>query len=129
LNLPREWFTRAAPFFKVVTSALSLVLPVASAATKLVLDDAAYKRIDKELDLGQKSIESVLKGGEKAETWLSRSDAPDLEYGESIHAQGGVLRELHAFLKEKDLSFGGLIKVRNKRQEFLWVHPQFEAEY
>lgn len=26
-------------------------------------------------------------------------------------------------------SFGGLVHVRNKRQEFLWVHPQFEGEY
>lgn len=53
LNLPREWFVKAAPFFKVLTSTLSLVLPVASSATKLLLDDATYKGIEKELDLGQ----------------------------------------------------------------------------
>ena len=23
----------------------------------------------------------------------------------------------------------GLVRVQNKRQEFLWVHPQFEREY
>jgi len=40
-----------------------------------------------------------------------------------------VLRQLQAWLKEKDPSFGGLVRVQNKRQEFLWVHPRFEGEY
>ena len=26
-------------------------------------------------------------------------------------------------------SFGGLIPVMNKRQEFLWIHEQFASEY
>lgn len=39
------------------------------------------------------------------------------------------LRELHALLKAKDLGFGGLIRVMNKRQEFLWVHKKFAGEY
>lgn len=129
LTLPREWFVKAAPFFKVLTTTLSLVLPVASSATKLLMDEAAYKRIEKELDLGQKSLESVFKGGEKLGSWLGRSDAPDLEHGEGIRAQGAILRELQAFLKEQDPKFGGLVRVQNKRQEFLWVHSQFEKEY
>ena len=105
------------------------MLPVASSATKLVLDDPTYKGIKKELDLGQKSLDSVLKGGEKSGSWLGRSDAPELEHGDAIQAQGAILRQLHTFLKEQDPSFGGLVRVRNKRQEFLWVHPQFEKEY
>lgn len=129
LNLPREWFEKAAPFLKVLTGTLSLVLPVAASATKFVMDDAAYKGLEKELDLGQKSLDSVLKGGAKSGAWLGRSDAPDLERGEAIRAQGAVLRQLQAWLKEKDPSFGGLVRVQNKRQEFLWVHPQFEKEY
>ena len=120
---------KAAPLLKVLTGTLSLVLPVASSATKLVLDDGTYKGIENELDLGQKSIDSVFKGGETAGTWLGRGDAPNLEYGEAMRAQGAALRELHALLREKDPSFGGLVRVLNKRQEFLWVHPQFEREY
>lgn len=38
-------------------------------------------------------------------------------------------RELHALLNAKDPGFGGLIRVRNKRQEFLWVHERFAGEY
>ena len=129
LNLAREWFENAAPFLKVLTGTLSLVLPVAASATKFVMDDNAYKGMEKELDLGQKSLDSVLEGGEKSGAWLGRSDAPDLERGDAIRAQGAVLRQLHAWLKEKDPSFGGLVRVQNKRQEFLWVHPQFEKEY
>ncbi len=129
LTIPRDWFVKAAPFLNALTGTLSLVAPIASSATKLVLDDAAYKGIEKQLDLGQKSLDSVLKGGEKAGTWLGRSDAPDLERGETIQAQGAHLRQLHVWLKEKDPGFGGLVRVQNKRQEFLWVHPQFEEEY
>jgi internalin A len=129
LNLPREWFVKAAPYLKVLASTLSLVLPVASSATKVLLDDAAYKRIESELDFGEKSAESVIKGGEEAGTWLGLSNAPDVEHGQSIRAHGAALRQLHAWLKEKDPSFGGLVRVQNKRQEFLWVHPQFEGEY
>jgi hypothetical protein len=38
-------------------------------------------------------------------------------------------RELHTLLKAQDPGFGGLVRVMNRRQEFLWVHPQFEGEY
>jgi hypothetical protein len=129
LTLPRDWVVKAAPFLKMLAGTLSLVVPVASSATKLMLDEASYKGIEKQLDLGQKSLDSVLKGGAQAGGWMGRSDAPDLEQGEAIRAQGSVLRQLHAWLKEKDASFGGLVRVQNKRQEFLWVHPQFEKEY
>ncbi len=129
LNLPRDWFVKAAPFLKVLAGTLSLVAPIASSATNLVLDEAAFKGLEKQLDLGQKSHDSVLKAGEKAGTWLGRRDAPDLERGEVIGAQGADLRQLHAWLKEKDPGFGGLVRVQNKRQEFLWVHPRFAKEY
>jgi len=129
LNLPRDWFEKAVPFLKVLTGTLSLVLPIAASATKFMMDETAYKGLEKELELGQKSLNSVLKGSEKSGAWLARSDAPNLERGEAIRAQGAVLRQLHAWLKEHDPSFGGLVRVQNKRQEFLWVHPQFEKEY
>ncbi|MBE9210815.1 leucine-rich repeat domain-containing protein [Nostoc sp. LEGE 06077] len=128
LELPREWFTKAAPFLKLLTTTLGLVLPVAASATKLMLDDTAYKGIEEQLDLGQKTTESFLKGSEPIFTGQSKSESSFLE-GDAIRAQGSILRELHALLKGKDPSFGGLEKVQNKRREFLWVHPQFVDEY
>ncbi len=129
LTLPRDWVVKAAPVLKLLTGVLSLVVPVAASATKLMLDETSYKGIEKQLELGQKSLDTVLKGGAEAGGWLGRSDAPDLEQGDAIRAQGSVLRQLHVWLKEKDPGFGGLVRVQNKRQEFMWVHPQFEKEY
>lgn len=128
LDLPREWFTKAIPYLKLLTGTLSLVLPVADSATKFMLDDTTYKAIEEQLDLGQKTIESTLKGSDMALTGQSKGDASFLE-GDAIRAQGSILRELHALLKQKDPSFGGLVRVQNKRWEFLWVHPQFVDEY
>lgn len=129
LNLPREWVVKSMPYLKLITGLLSLVVPVAASATKLELDDATYKGIEKQLEFGQKGLEATLKGGEKAGDWASEGDTPDIERGDAIRSQGAVLRQLHAWLKEKDPSFGGLVRVQNRRQEFLWVHPKFETEY
>ena len=129
LKLRREWVVKAAPFLKALTTTLSLVLPVAGAATKLVLDEAVYKGFEKELDIGQKTIDAALKGADKAGEWLGHKDAPGLEQGEAMRAHGSVLRELQVILKQRDPGFGGLVRVQNRRHEFLWVHPQFEEEY
>jgi len=132
LELTRDWVKKAAPFLKGLTTTLSLVLPVASSATKLLMDDVAYDRIANELDFGQKCADSLLKGSHYTAAWLDDSDDPaHWEWREAIRSEGGTLRELHAMLKKKDPSsgFGGLVRVQNKRREFLWVHEQFVDEY
>lgn len=129
LELPREWFVKAAPLLKIMTTTLGLILPIAGSATKFILDDTTYKDIEEQLDLGEKTLESVFKGSELATDWQSEHETPNLDHGEAIRAQGSMLRTLHALLKEKDPSFGGLEQVQNKRREFLWVHPQFVDEY
>jgi len=66
---------------------------------------------------------------EKVTDWLGGADSTTLERGEAIRAQGATLRELHTLLKTKDPGDGGLVRVMNKRQEFLWVHEKFASEY
>jgi hypothetical protein len=129
LDLPRQLIVKSMPYVKLLSGLLSLVAPVAAAGTKLELDDTAYKSIEKQLEFGQKGFESELKGGETVEDWASKGDAPHLEEGDAIRAHGAALRQLHVWLKDKDPSFGGLVRVQNRRQEFLWVHPKFETEY
>lgn len=129
IELTREWFKKAAPFLKVLTGTLSLVLPVASAGIKLALDDSAYKAIEEQLDFGKDIIDASLDASETVGGWLGGNDSTALEHGEAIRAQGATLRELHSLLRAKDPGFGDLVRVMNKRQEFLWVHPQFEKEY
>lgn len=129
IELTREWFKKAAPFLKVLTSTLSLVLPVASSGIKLALDDTAYKAIEEQLDFGKDIIDASLSGSEKVGDWLGSGDTTSLQHGEAIRAQGAILREFQALLKAKDPGFGGLVRVMNKRQEFLWVHERFASEY
>ncbi|MGK7928836.1 MAG: COR domain-containing protein, partial [Spirulina sp.] len=132
LELSREWFAKTAPYLKFMTTTLGLIAPVASSASKILLDDRAYENIASELKFAQQTIVSSTKGGDIAIEWLGKtdvSDRADLQHGESIRAQGALLRQLHAIIKERDPGFGGLVKVQNKRREFLWVHPQFVGEY
>jgi len=129
VEVTRDWFKKAAPYVKFVTGTLSLVLPVAASGLKLNMDDAPYKAIEEQLDFGKNVIEASLDGTEKFHDWAGGDPSLKLEHGEAIRAHGGMLREIQTLLKSKDPSFGGLIRVMNKRQEFVWVYEAFEGEY
>ena len=119
----------AAPFLKVLVGTLSLVLPVAASGTKLALDEATYKGLEKQLDFGKSCADAMISATGKTAEWQTEKDGPDAERGDVIRAQGGVLREFQSWLKQKDPSFGDLRKVLNKQKEFLWVHRDFENKY
>ncbi len=118
-----------ARFAKVLAKTLSLFLPIASAAASLSLDDDAYKEIRKELELGESSFDALLGSGEMVGGWLAAGESVDLEHGEVRRVEGGMLREVHALLHKLDPSFGGLVRVQNRRSEFVWVHPSFVKAY
>lgn len=139
LTITKDWFNKAAPYLGFLSSTLSLVLPIAAPAVKLVMDGAGYKAIENQLNFGLKCAETMLKGTEK----LSGSDRTRLmsddndaairadDGNAAIRADGAVLRDLHGLLKDKDprSSFGGLSRVQNKQRQFLWVHEDYVAEY
>jgi len=125
----REWFATAAPFLKVLTGTLSLVLPVAASATKLALDEVTYKGLEKQLDFGKSCAEAMLKATDKTADWLIEKDGAEVDRTGVVRAHGGVLREFQTWLKKEDPGFGDLRKVLNKQKEFLWVHRDFEKEY
>ncbi|MFM7189416.1 MAG: hypothetical protein ACKOX2_01170, partial [Microcystaceae cyanobacterium] len=132
IEISREWFIKAKPLIKTMTTTLSLVLPVAASFNKFVLDENAYKTIEEQLDLGQKALESTLKSSELLTNQTSEQ-FENPEMGNLIEAEGSVLRELHAILKRKDPDFIdlGLEKVPTKESKipWRWVHPQFVKEY
>nr|VFK26951.1 MAG: hypothetical protein BECKMB1821G_GA0114241_102425 [Candidatus Kentron sp. MB] len=137
IELDRNWFKKAAPFLKVLNGTLRLGLPVAAAGLEFTLDEAAYEAVEGHLDSGQEIIEASTdfkSGGGPVDGWLD-CDTQNRERGQiagsPISAHGAVLREFHALLRRQDpgCKFGGLVRVRNKRNEFLWVHPRFEGEY
>ena len=65
--------------------------------------------------------------GERGQA-LQKHDMYD-EHGRAFKAEGGQLRELHRFLRERDPGFGGLCRVQNRRHEYLWVHRSFQDDY
>jgi Leucine-rich repeat (LRR) protein len=129
LELDREWFKKSAPYLKFLTGTLGMVLPVASSAVKLALNETAYKLIEEQLDFGKSIIDAAISEGGKVSDFLGAADSSTLENSVAARADGSTLRELHALLKAKDPGFGGLVRVMNKRQEFLWVHEKFAGEY
>jgi GTPase SAR1 family protein len=129
LELTREWFTKSAPFLKLVTSALSLALPIAAVEGKIAIDKAIYDSLENYFNFGKEVIDATLSASDKAELWKDSGDSTKLPQGKGIRAENATLRELHALLKAKDPGFGGLVRVLNKRNEFLWVHEKFAGEY
>ncbi|HEX4608094.1 MAG TPA: COR domain-containing protein [Urbifossiella sp.] len=135
VTVPREWFTKAAAVLKPIATTLSVVLPVAGPLAKVTLDAAEFGAIEKQLDLAVKAVDSVCKGFDKAEPWLGDNTAPEVDRGAGVgrdspaRAAGAELRQLHAWLKEKDPGFGGLVRVSAKGRGFLWVHPRYAGEY
>ncbi len=127
LNLPYDWVAKAAPYLKAVTATLSLILPIAS-LSKFIISDAQFKFIEEELSLGNNIFDPIAYGSDELSE-LVNTDVPNIPHGAMQRAEGATLREFHAFLKAKDPGFGGLVRVMNKRNEFLWVHEKFAEEY
>ncbi|MFZ5822035.1 MAG: hypothetical protein ACOYYJ_19265 [Chloroflexota bacterium] len=73
-------------------------------------------------------------GGEKVGDGLAEDDSsamPREQRGRPVPAYGAKSREFHALLKKLDPNgkYGNLVRVVNKRKEFLWVHENFASEY
>lgn len=117
-----------APYLKFVASTLSLVLPVASSALKVV-NDAAFKSLQDQIGLGKDVIDAIADEATSFNDFMGAVDKTDLPHGVAVRADGATLRELQSMLKAKDPGYGGLIRVLNKRNEFLWLHEQFASEY
>lgn len=128
LEFERTWFRIAAPYLKFLTGTLSLVLPVASSTLKVV-HDSVFKTIENQLSLSKNVIDAIAGTGTALNEIMGKTDSTSLERGVGIRAENSTLRELHAMLKAKDPGFGGLVRVMNKRQEFLWVHEKYASEY
>ncbi len=49
--------------------------------------------------------------------------------GGIMRAEGGVLRTLHATLKEQDPTFADLRRVTDAQGRYLWIHPRYLPIY
>ena len=134
IELTREWIQRASPLLRVLSFTLKLALPIAIPSRKLATDEKEYKDIAEQLEFSTKAANSFLLGSEKIGDWLVDDDGAGFDQTRAnaraaIKVEGAILRQLHILLQREDPSFGGLVRVQNKRREFFWVHPQFVDEY
>jgi len=78
LEFTREWFKKSAPLLRLMTSALSLALPVAAAGAKLKIDEALYKSFEDQFNFGKEIIDATLGAADKSEIWKDTGDSADL---------------------------------------------------
>jgi hypothetical protein len=99
----RDWVNDAAPFLQALAGTLRLLLPVAFSAAELIIDEAVYKSVEKELDFGKECIDALLDGSEIVEGQLKGGDSFIQQLPRRpLPAHGAKLREFHTLLKKQD---------------------------
>jgi hypothetical protein len=126
LDVPKEWFTRIAPYARLVCQALHLIVPLAGAVATAAVP--AVQRTSAQNDL---KIMTTLIGDLPA--IASQHDGKDLDKfsGQLTPAQGEALRALRAVIFEHDRlrAFGDLRRVQTPAGDLLWVCRDHYHEY
>jgi hypothetical protein len=125
VDVPRDWWVKAAPLIRATSILLKTVLPVSLAAIELDLSDDQWNAVNEQLALEKEVLEVVASQGEDASTSVVIKDGsatPTL-------AEGGLLRLLHSTLRQQDITFADLRRVTDYTGQYLWVHRQFVGVY
>ena len=126
IEIERVWFETVKPYLRLVTRALRLALPVASATYKL--DEASHSELVRELNFSEEVLTATVEGAKEIDQLMGVPDDTHLAHGRAVTAQGASLRRLHALIVEKDPAFGGLERVLADHRRFVWVHHSFVEE-
>ncbi|MEV4318331.1 COR domain-containing protein [Actinocrispum sp. NPDC049592] len=119
VDVPRDWWVKAAPLVRTTSTLLKAFLPIGLPVIKAELTDDQWKGVEEQLTVIKESLGAAAALGTDAEA--TRTFEPRA-------AEGGLLRMLHATLREQDITYADLRKVR-AGQRILWVHPRFEHIY
>jgi internalin A len=126
LDVPKEWFTRIAPYASLVCQTLQLIVPLAGAVATAAVP--AVQRTSTQNDL---KIMTTLIGDLPA--IAGQQDEKDLGKfsGQLTAAQGEALRALRAIIFEHDRlrAFGDLRRVQSPAGDLLWVCRHHYHEY
>jgi hypothetical protein len=126
LDVPKEWFTRIAPYAKLVCQTLQLIVPLAGAVATAVVP--AVQRTSTQNEL---KIMTTLVGD--LSVTVGQHDEKDLAKfsGQLSAAQGEALRALRAVIFERDRlrAFGDLRRVQTPAGDLLWVCRDHYHEY
>jgi hypothetical protein len=130
LDIPREWWTKAAPFLRVTSALIKPFLGIGLAAVELDFTTEQWDAIKEQLALGKEALNAAADAASTVDASTDWGDSSDASTASSIfRAEGSVLRTLHYMLKEKDPTFGDLRRVMDTRGNFVWVHPRYLPIY
>ena len=126
IDVPRDWLVKAAPWIKVTSVLIRNLLPVSLDGLKISLPNRDWRALADQLQLTEDSLDALIAFADAGEPDPS---APALGSGwPDSRVDGSLLRTAHTFLREKDPSFGGLERVRD-RDRYRWVHQRFVSYY
>jgi Leucine-rich repeat (LRR) protein len=127
IDVPKEWLVKAAPWIKVTSVLVRNLLPVSLDGLKISLPDRDWRALADQLQLAEDSLDALagIPADYLPDDQQPSGLAPD---GPDFRLDGSLLRTVHAFLREKDPSFAGLERVRD-RDRYRWVHHRFVSYY
>jgi Leucine-rich repeat (LRR) protein len=127
IDVPKEWLVKAAPWIKVTSVLVRNLLPVSLDGLKISLPHRDWRALADQLQLAEDSLDALI--GIPADSLPDDQQPAGLvPDGPDIRVDGSLLRTVHAFLREKDPSFAGLERVRD-RDRYRWVHHMFVSYY
>ena len=131
VEVPRDWWEKAAPALRRATALLRPLIGIGLADLELGLGDAQWKAIEEQVALAKESATAALTAAGAAS---SADDSAGLaerlhDRTDPILADGATLRRLHAMLREQDVGFADLRRVRDIDGRYLWVHRRFVDFY
>jgi len=130
IELPHDWVKKAAPVAKIMASVLSLALPAARAIAEIELGEDRWKELQTQVEAAKTTLTSLVDTlAEGLEGAAKEPDSPLPHITEEGEYSGAQLRLFHELLRDLDLTFGGLEKVRNNRRKPLWVHTSYLSVY
>lgn len=132
LDVSRDWWVKAVPLLKVTSALIKPFLGIGLAATELELTTTQWKAVQEQLALGKQTLTAAADFAGAANT-TGDWDEDRLDQrgtaGGIMRAEGGVLRTLHATLKEQDPTFADLRRVTDAQGRYLWIHPRYLPIY
>ena len=126
LDLPKEWFTRIAPYAVLVFHTLRLIVPLVGAVAISALPTAQQGSAQNHLDVMKALVADLPVIQEtQAEDSLAAST------GQLTAAEGAALRAIRAIIFEHDKlrTFGGLRRVQAPEGDLLWVCAHHYSDY
>jgi Leucine-rich repeat (LRR) protein/GTPase SAR1 family protein len=125
IDVPLEWLVKASPWLRATAMILRTLLPIAADALDFAQggSDRAASLAEYLRNASQIALDSsaaIVSPDDSGADFFAQGYGSD----QPAFADPALLRALHRLLEQKDPTFGGLRRVR-QREGYLWVHPRF----